>query len=627
MVVVSDDFADRVGLGAQPLNARPGWNAQGLNCSLQVQEQHTVDSGQLFDPICVLNQVVAANLVAGSAAGIGWRQEAFAANQEARLKWVGSVHAQGLRAGVAVSVRDVTVDAFGNLTGYRGYVGVIVNTAGSSTDAFLIRVNGGTTGTILAGPVSVGMGQGECLILRRIGSKITFTVNGVTVFDAVDATPLPASGTPGVSLYDNAATTPTNADNSFWQFFSAQDSYDSSQAVTCAASDEVVLAPNYTIVTGASTFENTGLRIVLPAAGTYILYARVRGIPGSAATYVQARLFDSTAVVAVPNSLAFVAYAPNITSQQDTATIVSRYTVTGATTINLQAAQSLATASLIIGAPDVNGETVLGYFLDVAAVSSELALAADYTMSGTDTWEDPTNLNLSLAAGTYAIYSKLRMAPGSAATFLSARLFNETAGVEIDNSRALGVYTPSAVSTQGTVELFSIVTLTVTSVIKTQVKQNVNSSSAVISGGYTVLGNVKVAGTLRSGEVALASAYTVVSFNAYEDPGLSIALPEAGVYLIYARLRGNPVSAATFIVGRLFDVAGAAIPDSAALLCIDPAGITGSQKTATLMSRYSITGPTTIKVQVKQNTNSSKLDTDLNGQTVLGYCEICGVGA
>lgn len=57
--------------------------------------------------------------------------------------------------------------------------------------------------------------------------------------------------------------------------------------------------------TASGAWSDTGLQVVLPAAGTYQLDATVRGAIAAVApcnVYVTARLFDVTAGAAVPNS-------------------------------------------------------------------------------------------------------------------------------------------------------------------------------------------------------------------------------------------------------------------------------------------------------------------------------------
>ncbi|MEV0822530.1 hypothetical protein [Nonomuraea rubra] len=125
--------------------------------------------------------------------------------------------------------------------------------------------------------------------------------------------------------------------------------------------------------TPSGTWVNTGLQLVLPAAGTYHLDATVRSSMTAASpvnTWVAARLFDVTAGAAVPDSEAIVQQISMNASAgvvnhgyNNTAPIQVQYAVTGARTIRLEAMRvnaSGASATARIHS-DGNGRTTLRF--------------------------------------------------------------------------------------------------------------------------------------------------------------------------------------------------------------------------------------------------------------------------
>lgn len=98
--------------------------------------------------------------------------------------------------------------------------------------------------------------------------------------------------------------------------------------------------------TASGTWTNTGLRVTLPRPGTYALDADVRarlsGVP-PVNTYIVARLWDVTSSAALPNSARLCNQIIDsnggdaLTGQNTTSPISERVTVSGPTTIELQA--------------------------------------------------------------------------------------------------------------------------------------------------------------------------------------------------------------------------------------------------------------------------------------------------
>jgi len=129
-----------------------------------------------------------------------------------------------------------------------------------------------------------------------------------------------------------------------------------------------VMSSDYSSITG--TFSNVGLSVVLPTAGTYLITGSVRSgftINNSVGTqaWLVLQLYDSTNSVKVPNSLAISCFgcvqlaSTAIVFQGMTPLGPYIYTVTGSTTINLQAATGVAAAGSPYVYSDVNGYSTL----------------------------------------------------------------------------------------------------------------------------------------------------------------------------------------------------------------------------------------------------------------------------
>ncbi len=129
-----------------------------------------------------------------------------------------------------------------------------------------------------------------------------------------------------------------------------------------------VMSSDYSSITGP--FSNVGLSVVLPTAGTYLISGSVRSgftINNSVGTnaWLLLQLYDSTNSVKVPNSLAISCFgcvqvaSTAIDFQGMTPLGPYIYTVTGSTTINLQAATGIASAGNPCVYSDVNGYSTL----------------------------------------------------------------------------------------------------------------------------------------------------------------------------------------------------------------------------------------------------------------------------
>lgn len=108
-----------------------------------------------------------------------------------------------------------------------------------------------------------------------------------------------------------------------------------------------VLASVFTITGAAGTFQDTGLTITLPSAGTYMVTANIRGNlrgnggAGTTAWWLEAELYNATDLAIVTNSERLIVLTgTNAVTFQMTCTITWPITVTAAKTINLYVARN-----------------------------------------------------------------------------------------------------------------------------------------------------------------------------------------------------------------------------------------------------------------------------------------------
>lgn len=174
----------------------------------------------------------------------------------------------------------------------------------------------------------------------------TLTQYGVLVGNGTSAVSITAAGTANHVLTANASANPTF------------------QALPTASSGESILGSPYTI--SSSSFSDTGLSVTLPSAGTYFLYANVRGslaISGGGAADLAIEFYNSTDSAAVTNSETQLLLTV-VTGQvmQGTAPMTCIITVAASKTIKLYAKRNSGptfTASSIES--DASGRTRMGY--------------------------------------------------------------------------------------------------------------------------------------------------------------------------------------------------------------------------------------------------------------------------
>lgn len=113
-------------------------------------------------------------------------------------------------------------------------------------------------------------------------------------------------------------------------------------------------------------------------------------------------------------------------------------------------------------------------------------------------------------------------------------------------------------------------------------------------------GNVTIAASLTASEAVLGSNYLITSTNVWEDTGLQITLPSAGVYLLFAPATGaiNASTTQGGIYARLYNNSlGSAVSNSSTFLI-------GSMNTGqtlvgghTIVNVVTVLGGNTIKLQ------------------------------
>jgi hypothetical protein len=193
------------------------------------------------------------------------------------------------------------------------------------------------------------------------GTVSSFSATPTGIFDVATATTAPA-----LSLDNQSANTtlagPASggaATPSFRALVAAD--------VPFISSAQSSLAAEFTLASAAGTYDDTGLSVSLPAAGTYLLFADVRGVlTGNAGTfwYIAAKLRNSTDAADIADSEVMVvltSVAAKLTQTTVPITAVP-VVVAGAKTIKLYVKRdtdgSFTTSK--VGA-DANGRTRLSY--------------------------------------------------------------------------------------------------------------------------------------------------------------------------------------------------------------------------------------------------------------------------
>jgi hypothetical protein len=166
---------------------------------------------------------------------------------------------------------------------------------------------------------------------------------------------------------------------------------------------------------------------------------------------------------------------------------------------------------------------------------------------------------------------------------------------------------------------------------------NGQGGAQVLGGGgsgfsFTVSpGNITLVSPLATAEAILGGAFTLnAASGTYQDTGISVALPAAGRYLLFADVRsGFQGNAGTFwyVVGKLYNSTDAAdVASSEFDLGVTLIPAVDFRSGGTLVKPVTVTAAKTIKLYAARFTDgsftSSTIYSDANGRTRLSYLRI-----
>lgn len=118
-------------------------------------------------------------------------------------------------------------------------------------------------------------------------------------------------------------------------------------------------------ITGASgVYQDTGLEVTLPSAGTYLINynVRVSGQTSSGSGWISVRLYDETAAAAITDSERLTFYPVTTSNIQQHVAYSELVTVSAASTIRLEANRNLAAGwSTSDIASNSDGRTTMSY--------------------------------------------------------------------------------------------------------------------------------------------------------------------------------------------------------------------------------------------------------------------------
>lgn len=127
---------------------------------------------------------------------------------------------------------------------------------------------------------------------------------------------------------------------------------------------ESVLGSTFSITGTSGTYQDTGLSVTLPSAGTYLIEADVKGVLNTsvAGTFLLAKLYNSTDAADVANSEAMIIYLELTgVAVAVTAHITKVVTVAASKTIKLYVSRSGSGFTATSINSDANGRTRMSY--------------------------------------------------------------------------------------------------------------------------------------------------------------------------------------------------------------------------------------------------------------------------
>jgi len=213
-----------------------------------------------------------------------------------------------------------TVGADGRLTAAGS------NTNGSSIG--FLNASNLSSGTVPIARIPTGTSSSTVTLGNDTRLNPTPSGAGKLVYDTGSAYAALSAGTAGQVLTAAGASAPTWA------------------SPITATTSTATLGSTFLITGSSGTYQDSGLTLSLPSAGTYLLSGRILGnvnVLTSGPGFISCKFRDTTAGADVANSQTLIAFVHAInTSVIATAPMFSAFTVTGATSVNLYCARNLA---------------------------------------------------------------------------------------------------------------------------------------------------------------------------------------------------------------------------------------------------------------------------------------------
>lgn len=172
----------------------------------------------------------------------------------------------------------------------------------------------------------------------------------------------------------SCATTLANSGVTAATYTAATVTVDAKGRVTAASSNtipvansssEAVLGANFQITAANGTYQDTGLSLSIPAAGTYLVTVNARFNMQTSTTtagFITAKLFDATNAADIANSERMLFLVEGITNQrQGTSVVTSVVTTTGAITLKLYAKRDSGSWTNSFLNSNSDGRTTMSY--------------------------------------------------------------------------------------------------------------------------------------------------------------------------------------------------------------------------------------------------------------------------
>lgn len=243
-------------------------------------------------------------------------------------------------------------------------VSTLLYSSSANTIAALATANSGVLVTNGSGVPSIAtdiptaVTIGSSYIYRAGGTDVSvadggtgassLTANGVLLGNGTSAVQVTATGTSGQVLTSNGGgSAPTF------------------QSLPGTNTSLTIMSGNFTITSGGGTYQDTGLQVTLPSAGTYIVWYSTTGLLtlSSGGAQIQTRMYNSTDSSAVTGSDAISVFnATTGATYIGSASMAIPVTVAGSKTIKLQTCTNggtTFTSRILIS--DGTSNTVLGY--------------------------------------------------------------------------------------------------------------------------------------------------------------------------------------------------------------------------------------------------------------------------